>query len=125
PAGGNPAGFALGLVHSGERGFLRKADQGASYFFITGRIKELINRGGVKFSPFEIEEALLRLPGVRVGLAVAFDNTYYGEEVGAYVVAEEGVELTEEAVMAHCRASMPFAKAPKVVVFGTEVSCTT
>jgi long-chain acyl-CoA synthetase len=121
----NRSAFEHGWFHSGDEGFFRPDAQGRPYFFITGRIKELINRGGVKFSPFEIEEVLLRMPGIRVGLAVAFDNTYYGEEVGAYVVPEEGAQLTEEAVLAHCRACMPFAKCPKVVVFGTEVPVTT
>ena len=65
----------------------------------------------------------MQLPGVRVGLAVAFDNSYYGEEVGAYVVPETGRELTEAQVLAHCRA-MPFTKAPKVVIFGTEAPVT-
>jgi long-chain acyl-CoA synthetase len=121
----NETAFQYGWFHSGDEGFFQPDAQGRPYFFITGRLKELINRGGVKFSPFEIEEAMLRLPGVRVALAVAFDNTYYGEEVGAYVVPQEGATLTEEAVLAHCRACMPFAKCPKVVVFGTEVPVTT
>src|SRR5262249_5811683 len=121
----NQAAFQYGWFHSGDEGFYQPDAQGRPYFFITGRLKELINRGGVKFSPFEIEEAMLRMPGVRVALAVAFDNTYYGEEVGAYVVPEEGAELTAEAVLAHCRACMPFAKSPKVVVFGMEVPVTT
>ena len=103
---------------------VQRDSQGRQFFFITGRLKELINRGGVKYSPFEIEEVLMQLPGVRIGLAVAFDNRYYGEEVGAYVVPDAGVELTEAQVLAHCRAHMPFTKAPKVVIFGAEAPVT-
>jgi acyl-CoA synthetase (AMP-forming)/AMP-acid ligase II len=121
----NAAAFQFGWFHSGDEGFYLTDAAGRPYFFITGRLKELINRGGVKFSPFDIEEVLAQIPGVRVGLAVAFDNVAYGEEVGAYVVAEPGVALTEEAVLAHCRTRMPFAKSPKVVVFGEEVPVTT
>jgi long-chain acyl-CoA synthetase len=121
----NAAAFQYGWFHSGDEGFYRSDAAGRPFFFITGRLKELINRGGVKFSPFDIEEVLADLPGVRVALAVAFDNAAYGEEVGAYVVPEPGVTLTEEAVLAHCRARMPFAKSPKVVVFGEEVPVTT
>lgn len=120
----NTETFKYGWFRSGDEGFIQRDDAGRPFFFITGRLKELINRGGVKYSPFEIEEVLMSLPGVRVGLAVAFDNVYYGEEVGAYVVPDEGVTLTEEQVLAHCRARMPFAKAPKVVVFGTEIPVT-
>jgi long-chain acyl-CoA synthetase len=120
----NAETFKHGWFRSGDEGFRRRDESGRPFFFITGRLKELINRGGVKYSPFEIEEVLMKLPGVRVGLAVAFDNLYYGDEVGAYVVPEEGAQLTEEAVLAHCRAAMPFDKAPKVVVFGTDVPVT-
>jgi long-chain acyl-CoA synthetase len=121
----NASAFQHGWFHSGDEGFYRADASGRPYFFITGRLKELINRGGVKFSPFDIEEVLAEIPGVRVGLAVAFDNAAYGEEVGAYVVPETDASLSEEAILAHCRARMPFAKCPKVVVFGEEVPVTT
>ena len=120
----NAETFRHGWFRSGDEGMVLRDDQGRQFFFITGRLKELINRGGVKYSPFEIEEVLMQLPGVRIGLAVAFDNSYYGEEVGAYVVPDAGAELTEAQVLAHCRARMPFTKAPKVVIFGTEAPVT-
>jgi len=117
--------FKFGWFRSGDEGFQEIDGQGRQFFFITGRIKELINRGGVKFSPFDIEEVLLQISGVKVGLAVAFENDYYGEEVGAYVVVEDGQSLTEDMILSHCRARMSFEKAPKVVVFGTEIPVTT
>ena len=97
---------------------------GRQFFFITGRIKELINRGGVKFSPFDIEEVLLGIDGVKVGLAVGFKNVYFGEEVGAYVVLEEGATVDAQTVVDNCRERMPFEKSPKVVVFGSEIPVT-
>lgn len=121
----NQESFRHGWFRSGDEGFYELDDQGRAFYFITGRLKELINRGGVKYSPFEIEEVLLSCPGVKVGLAIAFDNDWYGEEVGAYVVKEEGASLTEAQVLAHCRARLPFAKAPKAVKFGTEIPVTT
>jgi long-chain acyl-CoA synthetase len=120
----NAETFKFGWFRSGDEGFYEVDAQGRQFFFITGRIKELINRGGVKFSPFDIEEVLLEIPGVKVGLAIAFKNDYYGEEVGAYVVCEEGVTLKAEDILAHCRKRMTFEKSPKVVVFGTEVPVT-
>jgi long-chain acyl-CoA synthetase len=117
--------FKFGWFRSGDEGFYEIDARGRQYFFITGRIKELINRGGVKFSPFDIEEVLLEIPGVKVGLAVAFENDYYGEEVGAYVVLSDGATLTEEDVLTQCRQKMSFEKSPKVVVFGTEIPVTT
>lgn len=120
----NAETFEHGWFRSGDEGFVQYDDQGHTFFFITGRIKELINRGGVKYSPFEIEEMLMQLPGVRVALVVGFDNAWYGEEVGAYIVPDPGATLTKEQVLSHCRARMPFAKCPKVVVFGDEVPVT-
>lgn len=117
--------FKFGWFRTGDEGFFELDDQGRPFFFISGRIKELINRGGVKFSPFDIEEVLLEIPGVSVGLAVAFENDYYGEEVGAYVVLNQGAALTEQEVIEHCRNRMTFEKSPKVVLFGSEVPVTT
>ncbi len=120
----NAETFKYGWFRTGDEGFYETDPAGRHFFFISGRLKELINRGGVKYSPFEIEEILLQIPGVKVGLAIAFPNQWYGEEVGAYIVKAEGAELDEEAVLRYCRGTMPFAKCPKVVVFGTEVPVT-
>lgn len=121
----NAETFKFGWFRTGDEGFYQTDAQGRKYFFITGRLKELINRGGVKFSPFDIEEVLLKCEGVKVGLAIAFKNDYYGEEVGAYVVLEDGAALDEAAILAHCRAKLTFEKSPKVIVFGTEIPVTT
>ena len=87
-------------------------------------MKELIIRGGANISPFEIDEILMHIPGVKAGVAVGFQNDWYGEEVGAYVVLQEGSSLTEADILVRCRRHLPFAKSPKVVVFGTEVPVT-
>ena len=121
----NAETFRFGWFRSGDEGFYQEDGRGRQFFFITGRIKELINRGGVKFSPFDIEEVLLEIPGVKVGLAIAFKNDYYGEEVGAYVVPQPGASLDAEAILAHCRRRLTFEKAPKVVVFGNDIPVTT
>jgi long-chain acyl-CoA synthetase len=120
----NAETFKHGWFRSGDEGFYELDGGGRPYFFITGRIKELIIRGGVNLSPLEIDEVLMRVPGVRCGLAVGFDNRWYGEEVGAYVVLREGAGVSAEEILAHCRKALPFPKAPKVVVFGTEVPAT-
>lgn len=116
--------FKFGWFRSGDEGFYQIDHVGRKHFFITGRLKELINRGGVKYSPFEIEEVLLTIPGVKVGLAIAFENDWYGEEVGAYVVKEEGANVDDQTILRACRGKMAFSKSPKVVVFGAEVPVT-
>jgi long-chain acyl-CoA synthetase len=123
-ADANRETFKFGWLRSGDEGFYEVDERGRQFFFITGRIKELINRGGLKFSPFDIEEVLLEIPGIKIGLAIAFENAFYGEEVGAYVVLEEGSRLTEDAILTHCRQRLPFEQTPKVIVFGTEIPVT-
>lgn len=120
----NAEAFKFRWFRSGDEGFKLRGEDGRDYFFITGRIKELIIRGGINLSPFEIDEVLNSMPGIRVGLAVGFENRYYGEEVGAYVQVEDGKTLTEEAVIAHCRANLQSSKCPKVVIFGDDIPVT-
>jgi long-chain acyl-CoA synthetase len=121
----NAETFKYQWFRSGDEGFFKRDENGVAYFFITGRLKELINRGGVKYSPFEIEEALLAIEGVKAALAIAFDNDWYGEEVGAYVVLDDGASLTEAEILERVRKKLPFAKAPKAVKFGLDIPVTT
>ncbi|WP_440998437.1 class I adenylate-forming enzyme family protein [Fodinibius sp. SL11] len=120
----NEETFKNGWFRSGDEGFYVKDDDGRSYFFITGRLKELIIRGGVNLAPLEIDEIINKAPGVKAGIAVGFENDWYGEEVGAYVQLKEGIEGNEEAILEFCRAHLPFSKSPKVVVFGDQIPVT-
>lgn len=120
----NEKTFAYNWFRSGDEGFFRYDEQERKFFFITGRIKELIIRGGVNISPFEIDEVLMNMPGVRAGIAVGFENDWYGEEVGAYVKPKDGVQLTEAEVISYCRRHLSFAKSPKVVIFGDDIPVT-
>lgn len=120
----NDDAFAHGWFRSGDEGFKLRGGDGRDYFFITGRLKELIIRGGVNVSPLEIDEVLMNLPGVKAGVSVGFENDMYGEEIGAYVVLEDGAAQDADAILAACAAALPHHKRPKVVVFGTEVPVT-
>jgi long-chain acyl-CoA synthetase len=120
----NADAFAHGWFRSGDEGFRLDGPDGRGYFFITGRLKELIIRGGVNVSPLEVDEVLMNLPGVKAGVSVGFENDMYGEEIGAYVVMDEGAPRDAEAIVAACREELPHHKRPKVVVFGDEVPVT-
>jgi long-chain acyl-CoA synthetase len=115
----NAEAFAHGWFRSGDEGFRKDG-----YYFITGRIKELIIRGGVNLSPLEIDEVLNRVTGVAAGLAVGFANDWYGEEVGAYVKRAPGADVREEEILRACAHALPFHKRPKVVVFGETIPVT-
>lgn len=120
----NESAFKNGWFRSGDEGFIQKDKTGKPYFFITGRLKELIIRGGINLAPLEIDEVINKAPGVKAGIAVGFENDWYGEEVGAYVQLKEGAEKNEQAILDYCQHHLPFAKAPKVVVFGEELPVT-
>ncbi len=120
----NATTFAFGWFRSGDEGFYKTDENGRKFFFITGRIKELIIRGGTNISPFEIDEVLMNMPGVKAGIAVGFENDWYGEEVGAYVQPKEGILLSEADVISYCRKYFSFQKCPKVVLFGNDIPVT-
>jgi long-chain acyl-CoA synthetase len=116
------AALAGGWFHTGDEGFWQPAEDGRPYFFITGRIKEIIVRGGSNVSPIEVDEVLRSHPAVEYALAVPFENRFYGEEIAAYVVAKR--EVTEAELLAHCALHLDHARCPKVIVFGDDVPYT-
>jgi acyl-CoA synthetase (AMP-forming)/AMP-acid ligase II len=126
----NATTFAHGWFRSGDEGFFQQDAAGRAFFFITGRLKELIIRGGVNLAPLEIDEVLAQAPGVQAGICVGFENDFYGEEVGALVILRDRELSTEasaeaaERILRYCREHLPFAKAPKVVVFANELPVT-
>ncbi|MCI0450288.1 MAG: acyl--CoA ligase [Chlorobi bacterium] len=123
----NDKTFEFGWFRSGDEGFYINDEKGNKYFFITGRIKELIIRGGVNIAPLEIDEVLMSLPEVKAGIAVGFDNDWYGEEVGALVLLKDGQNPTDElksVIIKKCREKLPFYKAPKAVVFSDSIPVT-
>jgi long-chain acyl-CoA synthetase len=121
----NDAAFQWGWFRSGDEGFYVRDKLGRPFFFISGRLKELIIRGGVNIAPLEIDEVLRSHPLVQFAMAVPFEHRYYGEEIAAYVVLREGVAPpTEAQLLAHFRRRLPFSKCPKVIYFGQEVPYT-
>lgn len=90
-------------------GFLRTGDLGQidenGYIRLMGRIKELINRGGEKIAPAQIDDVLLKVTGVEKAAAFGVPDTIYGESVHAAVVTRGS--LTEEAILEHCREKLP------------------
>lgn len=121
----NEAAFQWGWFRSGDEGFYIRDELGRPFFFISGRLKELIIRGGVNIAPLEVDEVLRTHPLVRFAMAVPFEHRYYGEEIAAYVVPREGASPpTEAELLAHSRRRLPFPKCPKVICFGQEIPST-
>ncbi len=103
---------ADGWLHTGDIGYL-DAD---GFVFVTGRIKELIIKGGENIAPREIDEALLKHPCVLEAAAVGIPDTNYGQEIFACVVAKPGLSVTEAALLDFCRAELGPYKTPKRVL---------
>jgi long-chain acyl-CoA synthetase len=121
----NDAAFKWGWFRSGDEGYYARDEQGRPFFFISGRLKELIIRGGVNISPLEVDDALKSHPDVKFAMAVPFENRYYGEEIAAYVVPRnQTAPPTAATLLQHCERTLPFAKRPKVILFGEEVPYT-
>ncbi|MDR4482944.1 MAG: class I adenylate-forming enzyme family protein [Nitrospirales bacterium] len=122
----NQESFQWGWFRSGDEGFFMRDKTGRPFYFISGRMKELIIRGGVNISPLEIDEVIRSHPSVKFGMAVSFDNRFYGEEIAGYLVLKEDQpKPSENEMVTWCRKALPFSKCPKVIVFGEEVPFTT
>ena len=104
-----------------ENGFLHSGDLGVmdenGYFRITGRIKEMIIRGGENIYPREIENFLYKMPQIEAIEVAGIPSPKYGEQVGAFIKIKEGCTLTEEEVKLYCRGQIARYKIPKYIFF--------
>jgi fatty-acyl-CoA synthase len=102
-----------GWLHSGDLGV--KDEKG--YFRVTGRIKDMIIRGGENVYPKEIEDFLYTMPGVKDVQVVGIASKKYGEELGAFMILHPKVAMHEEDVRDFCRGQISRFKIPKYVFF--------
>ena len=109
----NQTAFTSGWFRTGDEGYL-DAD---GYLFLTGRLKEQINRGGEKISPLEVDEVLLSHPSVTEAVTFAAPHDKLGEEPAAAVVTSEGVELSEGELREFLAERLAAFKVPRKIVF--------
>jgi long-chain acyl-CoA synthetase len=100
-----------GWLRSGDLGYL-DAD---GFVFVTGRIKELIIKGGENIAPREIDEALLKHPCVLEAAAVGIPDPQYGQEIVAAVVPKPGACVHEAELIAYCEQELGRYKTPKTI----------
>jgi len=117
----NPEANATAFTH----GWFRTGDQGtldeAGYLRLTGRLKELINRGGEKISPLEVDTVLMDHPAVAQVVTFGFAHPKLGEDVAAAVVLREGASADERELRDFAAARMADFKVPRKIVFLTEI----
>ena len=106
-------------------GWFRTGDQGVfdedGYLKITGRLKEIINRGGEKISPLEIDNVLMEHPSIQQVVSFAVADKSYGEEIGVAIVLGDGKQLSESELKSYANDRLARFKIPKHICFVEEI----
>jgi acyl-CoA synthetase (AMP-forming)/AMP-acid ligase II len=113
----NEAGFAFGWFHTGDQGVMDED----GYLKITGRLKEMINRGGEKVAPIEVDEVLMQHPAVHQALTFSLPHDKLGEEVAAAIVLREGASVSERELQDFANARLAAFKVPRKIVIVGEI----
>lgn len=109
-----------GFLHSGDLGY---CDENGNYR-ITGRIKDMIIRGGENIYPREIEEFLYKYPGVKDVQVAGIPSPKYGEQVCAFIIPEDGADIHESDIREFCKDKIARFKIPKYILFVQEYPLT-
>jgi oxalate---CoA ligase len=115
--GANETAFTKGWFRTGDQGVL---DEGG-YLRLTGRLKEIINRGGEKVSPREVDEVLLDHPAIAQVVTFGIPHDKLGEEVGAAVILKEGASVSENEIRDFAGKRLADFKVPRRVLFLEEI----
>ncbi|KAM3382035.1 oxalate-CoA ligase [Capsicum galapagoense] len=107
----NKSAFQFGWFHTGDVGYL----DSDGYLHLVGRIKELINRGGEKISPIELDAVLVSHPEIAQAVAFGVPDDKYGEEINCAVIPREGSNIDEAEVLRFCKKNLAAFKVPKKV----------
>ncbi|KAK7391369.1 hypothetical protein VNO78_19785 [Psophocarpus tetragonolobus] len=107
----NDAAFQFGWFHTGDIGFF----DSDGYLHLVGRIKELINRGGEKISPIEVDAVLLSHPDIAQAVAFGVPDDKYGEEINCAIIPKEGSNIDEAEVQTFSKKNLATFKVPKKV----------
>jgi amino acid adenylation domain-containing protein len=113
----NAKSFTSGWFQTGDQGRLDPD----GFLFLTGRLKEIINRGGEKISPREVDEVLLEHPAVASALTFAIPDPRLGEDVAAAIVLQDGASITEAALREFAAEQLAAFKVPRRIVFLPEL----
>src|SRR6185503_13798215 len=113
----NDESFKEEWFKTGDQGFI----DNDGYLFLTGRLKEIINRGGEKISPQEVDAILMAHPAVEQAVTFAVPNEVLGEEVAAIVTLHPHCTITEKELREFVRERLADFKVPRQVLFATEI----
>jgi oxalate---CoA ligase len=116
----NARAFVNGWFRTGDEGFLDED----CYLHLTGRMKDIIIRGGENIAPHEVDVVLLHHPAVAAAVTFGCAHPILGEEVAAAVVLGESQSATEAALIKHCRESLAEYKCPTKIYFVESIPTT-
>jgi acetyltransferase-like isoleucine patch superfamily enzyme/acyl carrier protein len=108
----NRSAFTNGWFRTGDQGYLDHE----GYLFLTGRLKEMINRGGEKIAPREIDDVLMLHPAIAQAIAFALPHPTLGEDLAAAIVLKEGLAVTEREIRHYVAARLADFKVPTRVL---------
>jgi acyl-CoA synthetase (AMP-forming)/AMP-acid ligase II len=113
----NAENFTNGWFRTGDQGYLDPE----GYLYVTGRLKEIINRGGEKISPREVDEVLMDHPAVQQAVTFAMPHDKLGEEVAAAIVPREGATVTDREIREFASQRLADFKVPRKVLIVQEI----
>jgi acyl-CoA synthetase (AMP-forming)/AMP-acid ligase II len=113
----NEAAFTGGWFRTGDQGVMDEE----GYLRITGRLKEIINRGGEKISPREVDEVIMDHPAVAQVVTFGMPHEKLGEDVAAVVVLKQGAQVTERELQKFIGARLSDMKVPRRILFMDEI----
>ncbi len=113
----NAEGFTNGWFRTGDQGTMTVA----GYLTLTGRLKEIINRGGEKISPREVDEVLMDHPAVAQVVTFGMPHDKLGEEVAAAVVLRDGKTATDQEIRAFAATKLADFKVPRKIIIMDEI----
>ena len=113
----NKTSFTNGWFRTGDQGYFDKD----GYLKISGRLKEIINKGGEKISPLEVDNVLMDHPFVEQAVCFGYEDKMLGEEIATAIIVKEGMNCTEEDVKIYANEKLAKFKVPKKIFFVNEI----
>ena len=113
----NKSSFSNGWFRTGDQGYFDKD----GYLKISGRLKEIINKGGEKISPLEVDNVLMDHPSIEQAVCFGYSDQLLGEDIASAIIIKEGKECTEEEVKNYAKNKLAKFKIPKKIFFVNEI----
>ena len=113
----NKNSFSDGWFRTGDQGYFDKD----GYLKISGRLKEIINKGGEKISPLEVDNILMDHPNIEQAVCFGYDDKMLGEDIATAIIIKEGMKCTEDDIKIYANEKLAKFKIPKKIFFVNEI----